>query len=476
MRVQTIQQKARIILNSDDAVKTLNNTNIIPVRYEPLRFDPTAGTIVNTTLDTINVMDHRFNTGEAVVYSSTGLIGGLTAITYYVINVSPSCFKLAATEMLATAAVPTAIDLTSAGTGTQTFQRNIVFDGSATTVVNIADETITFTNPHLLNSGDNVTYIQGTTAIGGLTTAKQYWVIVISPNIIKLAESFTNAMAGTPVSINLSAVGTGTTHTLRKIITFDTTGSPVIDLVNEEIQLPLHNLKTGDLVLYTVDTLGYAAGTALGGLQDNVYYYVIVVDNNTIKLSDTKVRALANNAINITTLGTGQNHAFMKIVLESTPVCTNYRFSLKNAPFDLNDKCRLVVQSFDYVKTYPTANCISVGGVYCKSIMSNDFYSSQGHNKGSLLLPAYFGNNLSYQNGDSEYNSMSLPQNMTQILQNGFDIFIDSKKRNINNADINRNIDEDSFQLALVIYEIEDHEYLSHNYNKDVKNMPNVRF
>ncbi len=48
VKFQTIKQKARIILNSNDAVKTTNENHIIPVRGEPIRFDGSAASQVDT--------------------------------------------------------------------------------------------------------------------------------------------------------------------------------------------------------------------------------------------------------------------------------------------------------------------------------------------------------------------------------------------------------------------------------------------
>lgn len=82
-----------------------------------------AGT-VNTATEVITVASNTWmTTGTPITYVSTTPIGGLTSgTTYYVINVSSTTIKLATTA--ANAAAGTAIDLTSAGSGTGYFSRN----------------------------------------------------------------------------------------------------------------------------------------------------------------------------------------------------------------------------------------------------------------------------------------------------------------------------------------------------------------
>ena len=65
---------------------------------------------------------------------------------------------------------------------------------------------------------------------------------------------------------------------------------------------------------------------------------------------------------------------------------------------------------------------------------------------------------------------------MTQLLQNGLDIFVDTKKLNFSNEDVKGFVDDDAFNISLLIYEIDDFEYITDEMNKDVKNRPNVRF
>ena len=90
------------------------------------------------------------------------------------------------------------------------------FNGSSASVVSVADDTLTFLS-HRFITGQRVTYSTTGTAIGGLVISTAYFVIKNDQNTIKLASTFANA--NNNVAIDLTALGTGTTHTL--IVAFD---------------------------------------------------------------------------------------------------------------------------------------------------------------------------------------------------------------------------------------------------------------
>ena len=87
------------------------------------------------------------------------------------------------------------------------------FDGSASSVVSTANETIKVLK-HRFVQGQRVTYNNGGGSnIGGLTSGTAYYVIEDTAHTIKLATSAANASSLT--AINLNAVGGGTSHTLN---------------------------------------------------------------------------------------------------------------------------------------------------------------------------------------------------------------------------------------------------------------------
>ena len=91
------------------------------------------------------------------------------------------------------------------------------FDGSATSIVSTADETIRIPE-HRFIQGQRVTYNNGGGGnIGNLSSGSAYFVTFDSANTIKLATSLANANNNTV--INLSSVGSGSSHTLN--VAFD---------------------------------------------------------------------------------------------------------------------------------------------------------------------------------------------------------------------------------------------------------------
>ena len=97
----------------------------------------------------------------------------------------------------------------------------LTFDGSAASIVSVANDTIT-KSLHRFVQGQRVTYTNGGGGnIGGLTSGTVYYIINDGENTIKLATNSSNAASGT--AINISAVGTGTGHTLN--VAFDGTNT-----------------------------------------------------------------------------------------------------------------------------------------------------------------------------------------------------------------------------------------------------------
>ena len=91
------------------------------------------------------------------------------------------------------------------------------FDGSSSSIVTLGTDTIRI-NDHRFVTGQRVKYTHGGgAAITGLNHNGFYFVIVVDRNLIQLASSASNANNGT--EINLTGLGTGTSHTLN--ISFD---------------------------------------------------------------------------------------------------------------------------------------------------------------------------------------------------------------------------------------------------------------
>ena len=90
------------------------------------------------------------------------------------------------------------------------------FDGSSSSIVNLVGDTINISD-HRFVTGQRVTYNDGGgTAITGLADGV-YYAIKVDRNLVQLASSLSNANNGT--QINLTGLGSGTSHTLN--VAFD---------------------------------------------------------------------------------------------------------------------------------------------------------------------------------------------------------------------------------------------------------------
>ncbi len=78
-------------------------------------FDGSATSVVDTTNNTIRIVEHRFIQGQRVTYHAGGGsdIGGISGTAYYVIFDTPNTIKLAATA--SNAASSTAVNLSAVG-------------------------------------------------------------------------------------------------------------------------------------------------------------------------------------------------------------------------------------------------------------------------------------------------------------------------------------------------------------------------
>lgn len=199
-----------------------------------------------------------------------------------------------------------------------------VFDGSSASIVSTGSDTIVVTG-HPWSTADSVQYHNGGgSSITGLTSGTTYYVIKVDANTLKLATTAANASAGT--AIDLTAVGTGTTHKLGMLsnasthysrvtvgdlastvpatTTFDGSSASVVSLASDTITIPGHAWQTGQIAIYSS-----GAGVAITGLTTTFNYYVIKVDANTVKLALSMANAIVGTGIDLTGLGTGTSHS-----------------------------------------------------------------------------------------------------------------------------------------------------------------------
>jgi hypothetical protein len=217
---------------------------------------------VDETAHTITFVGHGLLTGDAVLYNSNGgtPVGGLTnGVTYYAIKVDVDTFKLASSQnnAFSNSAIAITDGIGSNHTlkltvpklyvsGIQTLEQKvegypfyansllttpdssksitigpvITFNGGSGSVVSVSANTIKLNN-HPFATGDYVTYTTSGTTIQGMVSGTSYYVIRVDSNTIRLATSLANA--NNSVAVDITGLGTGTSHKLTYI------GSDAID-------------------------------------------------------------------------------------------------------------------------------------------------------------------------------------------------------------------------------------------------------
>ena len=151
--------------------------------------------------------------------------------------------------------------------------------------VNLSTETFTATN-HGFKTGDRFQVV--TTGQLLLTASTDYWAIKVDDNNFKVASSYANAIAGTSVNV----VAPTFNFTDADNPNFDFVDADIDD-VNDTITETGHGLLTGDSVRLV------STGVYPTGLAAATTYYIIKVDNDTIKFAASKEDALANTPIEL---------------------------------------------------------------------------------------------------------------------------------------------------------------------------------
>jgi flagellin-like hook-associated protein FlgL len=272
-----------------------------------------AAATVTPTTNTFTENAHGFVDGDKVLYQEStnppihGLVDGEF---YYVIQDDANTFRLAS----------------SYG---NVFSSNVASSSVASADgVDVAANTLT-DEDHSLVTGDRVVYTAGTTAIGGLTTATNYYVIKVDDDTYKLATTRANAFAGT--AIDLTSAGVGSQG-------FDKPDGTELDVYNTGAETSTVASATGvntstntltetDHGLLTGDKVAYAAGsTVIDGLVDATDYYVIKVNDNSYKLATTLANARDGLAIDLNSTGVG-DQTFTKAAISAmslTKVTDNF--------------------------------------------------------------------------------------------------------------------------------------------------------
>ena len=105
-------------------------------------------------------------------------------------------------------------------------------------------------------------------------------------------------------------------------VTFDATDTSIVSISGDTLSFTNHRFVTGQKVTYTD-----GGGTAIGGLTDGTSYFIIKVDQNTIKLATNASNAASSTAIDLTSGAAGGSHT-LKVAFDG--VNTKFKATFNN--------------------------------------------------------------------------------------------------------------------------------------------------
>jgi hypothetical protein len=164
-------------------------------------------------------------------------------------------------------------------------------------------------------------------------------VKIVLPRISFTLASMNYDSARKTVSINKNVTKTNT-------LSFDS--SLVVSTENSTINIPNHNLRTGQSVRYKKGI------NSIGGLVDGNIYFVYVLNRNFIKLANTKSQAEVGNTISITSIGSGISTLTTNNTLNFDPVPYNFEFTLSIFVKYIDDGLQIIEQILPYFKPFYT--------------------------------------------------------------------------------------------------------------------------
>jgi hypothetical protein len=266
-----------------DSEAGTNKINIAPAgnsyhSFVPINYDAANDLIYSPTA-------HTLSEGEAVVptFNTTAPAGVATGTIYYVDVVDNFTYRLSSTPSPSF----TTINLTTpSGRSTATPDKvSRVVVNTVTNVLTITAHGFLVDQPVLYNNGSGNAAGNNTGSIGGLIHLNTYFVQeVINSNQIRLKV----ALAPETPAIDFTSAGTGTEHSFIFV---------TVNIAADTLYIPNHGLISGQAVRYN-----NGGSSNIGGLVHLNDYFVIKVDNSTIKLSSN---ADLSNPININNVGGG---------------------------------------------------------------------------------------------------------------------------------------------------------------------------
>ena len=258
-----------------------------------------AANNINTTTDTLSLTAHGFSTGDEVTYSVGNVVKDVTI----------SEINTGNDTMTVSGHVWSTGDQTTYGKGTITLTLT-----SGNSTVDLTNDRLTIT-AHGLATGTALKYTATDgTPITGITVGFTYYARVVDANTITLHTTPGNATAGTP-TVDLTAIGAG----LQTFTVQGTVAPPLIDntvyfvIVVDSNTIKLASTSTNATAGTAIDITGVGTGvhtltspgTPINPLTNGSKYYIIKVDDNTIKLASSLGNAQGGTAINLGSQGTG---------------------------------------------------------------------------------------------------------------------------------------------------------------------------
>jgi hypothetical protein len=264
-----------------------------------------ASTVIDETAKTIRFASpHHLQDGDVVVYHKTGDgdMGLENGEEYDVIFIDPYTIQIKESGGEALSLKQTV------GSAEHSFRKTSkTFDFDLSTVtVNDTNNTLSFSKLHHFLQGEAVVYYNEEGSIKGLSHERTYYVILVDGNTLKLAETKALADSGEAVDIALATDGQ---PGLERIDLFLFDSSDGVSDQDDTIAFDFeHHLQTGDEVIY------YNGGEDnVGDLETGESYFVIRVDDTSLKLAATEQDAADDKAIDLAPLDNDQEHSLERI-------------------------------------------------------------------------------------------------------------------------------------------------------------------
>ena len=280
--------------------------------------------------NTITSAAHPFRNGDYVKYEDGGgtqVVGLTDTSSYYVTNVATNTLQLAASQADALHNNPTVITLSDGAGASHTLtlefargSRGSIAGGSTAFTTESATGDIMVVGDQQMQilsiASDTACIVENLDRATALSAfSGQAYTLNEKPNTIGAdantlgASVFgvdnTEIVRGSDniVSIGVNEAGAGYLEAPTITVagpTARTIATTAVTTASDSITISDHNLTTGAKLTYAD-----ASGTAITGLSDATTYFVIKVDNDTIKLASSLSNANSGTAIALS--GTGNN-------------------------------------------------------------------------------------------------------------------------------------------------------------------------